>query len=183
MSKPICTVMVGLPASGKSTLVTSKEQLYEKIDLPLFVYSTDNILERTANQLGKTYNDVFEKHIKSAQTEADIGLAEAIKNGVDIVWDQTNLTVKKRRSIIDRMRRAGYAVDCECFAAPKLVDDVAEWNQRLHNRPGKTIPEHIIANMVKTYVVPTVDEGFECINYYNIYGDILGIDYGVINNE
>lgn len=179
MSKPVCTVMVGLPASGKSTRVSDMI----KVDPDVFVYSTDNILERTAEQLGKTYNDVFEKHIKSAQTEADIWLAEATKNKTDIIWDQTNLTVKKRCSIIDRMRRAGYAVDCECFVAPESVEDVAEWNRRLHNRPGKTIPEHIIANMVKTYVMPTVDEGFERINYWNIHSDIRGIDYGVINNE
>jgi predicted kinase len=179
MSKPICYVMVGLPASGKSTRVSD----ITRMDPDVFVYSTDNILERIAEQLGKTYDEVFEKHIKSAQTEADIWLADAMKHKLDIIWDQTNLTVKKRRSIIDRMVRAGYAVDCECFVKPETVEDVSEWNRRIHSREGKTIPEHIITNMVKTYVVPSVDEGFESVTYWNIYSELTGIDYGVIHNE
>lgn len=178
MSTPICTVMVGLPASGKSTRVSDMTRM----DLDVFVYSTDNILERIAEQLGKTYNEVFEKHIKSAQQEADIWLANAMKHKLNIIWDQTNLSVKKRRSIVERMQRAGYAVDCECFVKPETVEDVSEWNRRLHSRTGKTIPEHIITNMVKTYVVPTVDEGFERVTYWNIYGELTGIDYDVFDN-
>ena len=67
---PICTVMVGIPASGKSTRVA---QMCE-MDPDAYVYSTDAILERTATQLGKTYNDVFEQHIGNAKLEADIAL-------------------------------------------------------------------------------------------------------------
>lgn len=179
MSSPVCKVMVGIPASGKSTRVSD----IAIMDPDVFVYSTDNIIERIAEQLGKTYNEVFEKHIEGAQREADIWLAEAIKNRMNIVWDQTNLSVKKRRSIIQRMQKAGYAVDCECFVKPETVEDVAEWNRRLMGRPGKTIPAHIVKNMMNTYVVPTVEEGFECVNYWNIYGDIIGIDYRVMQNE
>jgi predicted kinase len=154
-----------------------KELIQHFDDPDLFVYSTDNILERIAEQLGKTYDEVFEKHIKSAQTESDIGLAEAIKNGLDIIWDQTNLTIKKRRRIIDRMRRAGYSVDCECFERPESVKDITEWNRRLHSRPGKTIPDHILANMARTFVAPIASEGFGRINYWNIYGELQGIEY------
>jgi predicted kinase len=171
--------MVGLPASGKSTRVSDMI----KVNPDVFVYSTDDYIEKYAKQNGWTYDEAFAEFIEPATKHMNEMLAVAIRSKQDIIWDQTNLTVKKRRSIIDRMRRAGYAVDCECFVAPELVDDVAKWNQRLHNRPGKTIPEYIIYNMVKTYIVPTVDEGFERINYWNIHGDIQGIDYGVINNE
>ena len=179
MSKPICTVMVGLPAMGKSTLVTFEELLYEKIDLPLFIYSTDNILERIANQLGKTYNDVFEKHIKSATTEADIDLAYAIKERQDIIWDQTNLGVGKRRKIINRMKQAGYQVRCMCIVPPEEghISDLKDWKHRLANRPGKTIPDDIINRMYRDYVQPTIDEGFDMINYYTMHGALIGIDY------
>lgn len=179
MSSPVCKVMVGLPAAGKSTRVRD----IGIMDLDVFVYSTDNIIERIAEQLGKTYNEVFEKHINSAQREADIWLAEAIKNRMDIVWDQTNLSVKKRRSIIQRMQKAGYAVDCECFVKPETVEDIAEWNRRLKGRLGKTIPEHIVKNMMNTYVIPSVEEGFECVNYWTIYGNLIGVDYGEMQNE
>jgi hypothetical protein len=171
--------MVGLPAMGKSTLVTFEELLYEKIDMPLFVYSTDNILESIANQLGKTYNDVFEKHIKSATVEADIDLAYAIKERQDIIWDQTNLGVGKRRKIINRMKQAGYQIRCSCIIPPEEghFDDLKVWKQRLGSRPGKTIPDEVISNMYKSFVVPTIEEGFDMITFYNMQGALIGIDY------
>lgn len=180
MSEPICTVMVGLPGLGKSTLVDDQRKVYERIDMDLFVYSTDAILERIAAFLGKTYNDVFEKHIKSATAEADIDLAYAIKNRQDIIWDQTNLGVGKRRKIINRMRQVGYQVRCECILPPEAgwLDDQKTWARRLRNRPGKTIPNHILTNMIESFTVPSVDEGFDMITFYNMHGALLGIDYG-----
>lgn len=180
MSKPICTVMVGLPGLGKSTLVESERAIYKGIDFPVFVYSTDAILERIAAFLGKTYNDVFEKHIKSATTEADIDLAEAIKHRLDIIWDQTNLGVKKRAKIINRMKQAGYQVRCECIVPPEPahVSDQVDWKYRLENRPGKNIPQNILTNMAGSYILPTVEEGFDMITFYNMHGALLGIDYG-----
>ncbi len=178
MSQPVCTVMVGLPATGKSTLVIFQELLYEKIEQPLFVYSTDTILERIADQLGKTYNDVFEKHIKSATAEADIDLAYAIKERQDIIWDQTNLSVKKRAKIINRMRQAGYQVRCECVVPPEAghISDLKDLKHRLEGRPGKTIPQHVMSSMWESYVLPTKSEGFDVITFYNMHGALLGID-------
>jgi predicted ABC-type ATPase len=167
--------MVGLPAMGKSTRVRDMST----IDPDVFVYSTDNILERIAKFLGKTYDEVFEKHIKSATAEADIDLAYAIKERQDIIWDQTNLGVKKRAKIINRMRQAGYQVRCEYIVPPAsdYSGDKEDWAQRLANRPGKTIPQHILSNMIESFVMPTADEGFDMITFYDMHGALLGIDY------
>jgi predicted ABC-type ATPase len=169
---PTCYVMIGLPASGKSTFMNF---VYDpEFSDTVFVYSTDNVLERIAKQLGKTYDDVFQNHIDSAKTESDIWLAEAIKMKVDIYCDQTNLGVKKRRGIIDKMKRAGYDVEAIVFRAPESEDDIIEWNHRLKSRKGKTIPDNVIHNMVNSYVEPTLDEGFNKIRVYNIYGKVIG---------
>ena len=176
MSKPVCTVMVGLPAAGKSTLVHEVLETYPDA----FVYSTDAILERIAEQLGKTYDEVFEKHIKSAQAEADIELAYAMQSGKDIIWDQTNLGIGKRRKIINRMKQAGYQVRCVCIISPEQghISDQAEWKQRLDNRPGKTIPQNVLTNMINSFSIPSVEEGFDMITFYNIHGALVGAEYG-----
>lgn len=180
MSQPVCYVMVGLPGLGKSTLVESQRKVYERIDMDVFVYSTDNILERIAQQLDKTYDEVFEKHVKSATAEADIDLAYAMKERQDIIWDQTNLGVGKRRKIINRMRQAGYQVRCECIVPPEAgwLDDQKAWARRLRDRPGKTIPNHVLTNMIESFIVPSVEEGFDMITFYSMNGALLGVDYG-----
>jgi len=164
-----CYVMVGLPASGKSTFI---EEMC-KMDPNAYVYSTDNIIEDAAKRLGKTYDQVWKKHIKGAQAEADIWLDEATKNDLNIIWDQTNLSVKKRRGIIDKMVRKNYQIECIAFRMPESVDDITEWNRRLHSRKGKSIPDFVIQNMVKTYVEPTLDEGFDRVTIMDIYGKVV----------
>lgn len=175
MNKPICTVMAGLPATGKSTRVREMSTM----DPDVFVYSTDSILERVAEQLGKTYNDVFEDNIRNAKQEADVLLASAIKHRLNIIWDQTNLGVGKRRSIINLMKRSGYAVNCECIMPPEAgwISDQKVWAYRLRNREGKTIPEHVLSNMIESFVIPTIEEGFDEITFFNMHGALMTVQY------
>ena len=177
MSKPICTVMVGLPAMGKSTRVNEMVAM----DLDEFVYSTDRFIEDAAAHFGKTYDDVFEDNIECATKSMNELLDIAIKDGMDIIWDQTNLGVGKRRKIINRMKQAGYQVRGVCIIPPESgwLDDQKVWANRLRNRPGKTIPQNILTNMIESFTVPTVAEGFDMITFYNMHGALLGIDYGV----
>ena len=178
MADPTCIVMVGLPATGKSTRVDE----IVKMCPDAYIYSTDAILERKAEHLGKTYDEVFEKHVKDAKTEADIWLDEAIKHRLDIIWDQTNLGVGKRRKIVNRMKRAGYQVYCECIVLPDTndIDETETWKKRLESRPGKVIPDHVLDNMQESFVSPTLEEGFDRIDFYNMSGDLLD---SVSNNE
>ena len=170
--------MVGLPAMGKSTLVKSERAIYKGIDFPVFVYSTDDLLEAAAKDLGSTYDEVFETMIKSVTEAANASLDVAVKKRQDIIWDQTNLGVKKRAKIINRMKQAGYQVRCVCIIPPEsdYDGDKEDWVHRLANRPGKTIPQHVLSNMIDSFVVPTVDEGFDMITFYDMHGALLGID-------
>lgn len=174
MSNPICTVMVGLPAMGKSTLV---EGMYT---LDTFVYSTDALLEEWAAEEGKTYNEVFSELISDATGAMNSALDVAIRERLDVIWDQTNLGAGKRRKIINRMRQAGYQVRCVCIVPPEAghISDLKDWKYRLDNRPGKTIPDDILSNMHKSFVVPTIEEGFDMITFYNMHGALLGTDLG-----
>ncbi len=175
MSEPVCTVMVGLPAMGKSTLVKGMWK-----DESTFIYSTDDLLEAAAKELGSTYNEVFETLIKSVTEAANGSLDVAVKNRQDIIWDQTNLGAGKRRKIINRMRQAGYQVRCVCIVPPEAghISNLKDWKYRLANRPGKTIPDEVLTNMYRSFTLPTVEEGFDMITFYNMHGALLGVDYG-----
>ena len=177
MTKPICTVMVGLPATGKSTLV---EGMYKP---DTWVYSTDMYIEQVADDNGITYNEAFESNIKAATDFNERKLDTMISLSKDVIWDQTNLGVGKRRKIIDWMKQAGYQVCCVCVVPPEFghFDDLKVWKQRLQNRPGKAIPNHVISNMLESYVEPTIEEGFDVISYYNIHGALVAVKYNNVS--
>ncbi len=166
MNKPVCTVMVGLPASGKSTRVRE----ISTMDPDVFVYSTDNLIEEWANGQGWTYDFAFSKYIDKATSEMNRLLDTAIRERMDIVWDQTNLGAKKRSKIINRMRNAGYTIHCETFLFPAGDSQRSDWEHRMDNRPGKTIPSKVIESMMDSFVMPTVEEGFDEVHCFNIYG-------------
>lgn len=171
MSEPICTVMVGLPATGKSTFI---EGMYKP---DTWIYSTDMYIESIAEDNGITYNEAFESNIKAATEFNEQKLKTMTDLGKDIIWDQTNLGARKRRKIINRMKQAGYSVRCTCIVPPETALMKQRWLERIENRPGKLIPQHVLANMMENYVEPTLEEGFDMISYYNMYGALLGVDY------
>jgi predicted kinase len=174
MSEPICYVMVGLPATGKSTLI---QGMYK---LDAWIYSTDMYIDTVAEDNGITYDEAFASNIKSAIEFNEQKLNSMMKLRKDIIWDQTNLGVGKRRKIINRMKQAGYQVRCLCIVPPEAghFSDLKDWKYRLQGRPGKTIPNEVISNMMENFVMPTIEEGFDMITFYSMHGALLGIEYG-----
>lgn len=174
MTKPICYVMVGLPALGKSTFIN---EMYKP---DTWIYSTDMYIDAVAEDNGITYNEAFASNIKAATEFNEQKLQTMMGLRKDIIWDQTNLGVKKRSKIINRMKQAGYQVRGICLMPPgnDYDGDKEEWVRRLDNREGKNIPQAVLANMIESFTAPTIDEGFDMITFYDMYGSILGIDYG-----
>lgn len=170
-----CVILVGMPASGKSTFL-------EFVDNPefgdtVFVYSTDRYIDDQARAFGKTYNELFEDYIGKATTRMNALLDIAIKEGVDVYWDQTNLGKGKRRKIINRMSQVGYDVECVCFLPPRDNKEYYEWVERLESRPGKKIPPDVITRMENSFVLPSVDEGFSKVTFYDMYGEKIDTEY------
>lgn len=166
---PVCIVMVGVPASGKSTRVRDMGIM----DPDVFVYSTDNLIEAWAENNGWSYDFAFSKYIDKATRQMNELVDIAIKNRMNIIWDQTNLGVGKRRKIINRMKQAGYTVECECIMVPMGDSQTEDWQFRLKSRPGKIIPDNILYNMMDSFVKPEVDEGFDRVYTYDMYGNLL----------
>lgn len=150
-------ILVGLPALGKSTRVAEIQKQYPQV----FVYSTDNYIVNVAKWNNTTYDQEWAKHNKAALEFANAGLNDAITAGQSVVFDQTNLSAKKRKSIITRMKQAGYTVRVEVFVPPFTHEEEQVWKMRLSSRVGKTIPSNVLAGMMESYVEPTPEEGFD----------------------
>jgi predicted kinase len=161
--------MVGLPAAGKSTRVGA----LTAVNPELFVYSTDNHIEQCAKQNGWTYDQAFAEFIESATKYMNEQLEIAVRSRQDIIWDQTNLGAKKRAKIVNRMRNAGYRVECECILFPAGDSQWEDWQHRMASRPGKTIPDSVIESMMDSFVRPVLDEGFDTVRYYDMYGNSI----------
>jgi gluconate kinase len=77
----------------------------------------------------------------------------------DIIWDQTSTTLKSRA------RKFAMLPDYEHIAVVFKTPEHKELMRRLFSRPGKEIPEHVIASMIASWDEPTLDEGFMEIRY------------------
>lgn len=147
-------MLTGVPCSGKSFFIKNSINSFFP-NYTFTVISTDNIIEERAASQGKTYSDVFQAEIKSATAEMHARLTVAIKSGENIIWDQTNLTKKVRKSKISSIPDE-YRKISVFFMTPAID----ELNVRLASRPGKTIPANIVFGMISQLEQPTIEEGF-----------------------
>jgi guanylate kinase len=73
---------------------------------------------------------------------------------MDIIWDQTSTSVGSRR------KKFNMLPDYEHIAVVFKTPEMDELKRRLASRPGKNIPSHVMVQMIRSFVMPTLDEGF-----------------------
>ena len=153
---PTCYMLIGLPGTGKSTWIGN---LYEEEQAPVII-SSDYFIERFAHLCGITYNEAFPIVMARGIPDKFIckRLNKAIVENRDVLWDQTNLTVKSRKAKMSKL--PGYTFEALVFEKP--AQEV--WEKNL-NRPGKLIPKNVLNRMEQSYQPPTSDEGFIRIYY------------------
>jgi predicted kinase len=151
---PKCTILVGVPGSGKSTWF---EKNKTATTAPV---STDNIIEFLGGLYGFTYNEIFSETIRFADMVMVKRMIWNAEQGNDLVIDRTNMSAKARQQFIKKLSKYGYEFECVVFPTP----EPEEWKRRL-NRPGKTIPQEAIDRMVTSYEEPTEAEGFSKITF------------------
>ena len=131
------------------------------------VLSTDDYIEKFAQENNKTYNEVFAKHFPLALSLMNKDFDNAIANNKNIIVDQTNLSIKSRNKKLCRIPKNYHKRCVIIFPVSDFVHD-----KYLHERIGKTIPEHDMKKMRESFQLPSRDEGFDVISYYvNIYID------------
>lgn len=155
---PTIIVMVGLPGSGKSTIVKTVVACAGCVCV-----STDEYIDMVVDSHNKayptqkpiTYNDVFSEYISDATRHMNKMFERAIKAGENVIWDQTNLSRKKRAKILSRVPDGYYKI-----AHYVNVDEETRQTQ-LAQRVGKDIPAHVDASMIANLEEPSLDEGFD----------------------
>lgn len=149
-------ILVGVPAAGKSTWYKNFPN-----DPPSVYVSTDLFVEQEANRVGKTYNEVFEDYMPTAvELMADV-VRKATQSEMDVVWDQTSVSVRSRKRKFQMLR--GYWMIAVVFPTPP----VEVLMKRLASRPGKQIPWEVVGSMINNFEMPTVEEGFDEIRIIN----------------
>lgn len=166
----ILTMMVGLPASGKSYWA-EKFMMERTIEGwgGYRLHSSDMILEEIAKDAGMTYDEVFKDSIKIADKLFWQELQASIDNREKITVDRTNLTVKSRKRIIDMAKPKGYFISAEVFETHFY--DNKKWKEFLLARKGKTIAPHIIGSMMFNFEAPNYAEGIDAFMFHENYED------------
>jgi predicted kinase len=151
---PTCYQLVGIPASGKSTWI--KNQIWA---LGLTVVSTDSFVEDYARTQGKTYSEVFANYMPTAVELMAKQVVFAREHDHTIIWDQTSTT------LASRARKFNMLPEYDHIAVVFRTPEHKELVRRLLSRPGKDIPDHVIASMIASWEEPTLEEGFKEIWY------------------
>lgn len=145
-----CYQLIGVPGSGKSTWVKNQDWAKDCV-----VVSTDEFVEDYAKEVGSTYNEVFDDYMPTAVKLMADKVVRAREQGKDIIWDQTSMSIKSRK------RKFNMLPDYEHIAVIFKTPEPLELKRRLNSRPGKNIPDHVMKSMIKSFDIPTVEEGFK----------------------
>jgi len=146
---PKCYQLIGVPGSGKSTWIKNQDWSKDCV-----VVSTDEFVEDYAKECGKTYSEVFADYMPTAVMLMADKVIQAREAKKDIIWDQTSTTLKSR------MRKFSMLPNYEHIAVVFKTPEHKELMRRLLSRPGKEIPDHVVASMIASWEDPTEDEGF-----------------------
>ena len=149
-----CYQLIGVSGSGKSTWVDTQDWAITCAKI-----STDKWVEIYAKEVGRTYSEVFADFMPTAVDlmAKEVVMSREMKR--NIIWDQTSTTVKSRA------RKFNMLPDYEHIAVVFRTPEHAELMRRLVSRPGKDIPDHVIASMIAGWEEPTEEEGFKEIWY------------------
>ena len=145
-------LLIGLPASGKSTYISKMKGKYT-------IVSNDLYVESIAKKMKLTYTEAFDKInredvLGNTRKEFD----KAISKGQSVIVDNTNMNVKER-SYFMKSTSENYKKIAIIF---KISD--SELKKRLEKRgkeTGKEIPDEVIEKMKSKYEPPTAKEGFD----------------------
>jgi predicted kinase len=150
---PYVLLLVGPPLSGKTFYIKRNypdTKVISRDDLVMEVYGSDN------------YSEAF-KNVNQKEVDRllDLRLKDANLNKENVIVDMTNLSPKRRKQTL---RYFSNDYDKVAIAFPILEDvEYSERNNMRKINENKWIPPFVLKSMLDSYIVPTLDEGFNNI--------------------
>ena len=149
-------VMIGLPGSGKSTWVRN---YLKNSEVEFQIVSSDDIIMKYAEKEGLNYTEGFPKFSGIAAKEMKRNARKYAAEGLNVIWDQTNMSVKSRKLAMSLFK--DYKKIAVVFSiCPKELERRLEKREK---EEGKHIPDFVIDTMSRKYNEPTKEEGFDKI--------------------
>lgn len=146
MIKPKFTMLVGLPASGKSTYAKEKAEKERAV-----VCSSDAIRkelygdENVQGDGNEVFNILHER------------VKELLSQGWDVIYDATNVKSKRRRAFLREIEKYDCIKECIIMATPYEV--CLERNLKR----DRFVPEEVIKKMYMAWNTPYYFEGWDTI--------------------
>lgn len=169
MNKPILYVMMGLPASGKSSYA---KQLKDTLMSNTVIISSDSTRKEWygSESIQGNPNKLFEEMRKRT--------VDNLCYGRNVIYDATNLTLESRsflrnyKPLID-IRDTIAVIGCLCITPFKICCE-------RNSRRERIVPMEVMDRMLKFFTPPMYSEGFDkircCIEYnpssYDLSWDI-----------
>lgn len=169
------TVLVGLPASGKTTLV---QTLIKNLHLDgIAVVSRDDVLMHVARKINphmnysEAWNRLNGKKIDAIMERYFRMLCRSDKYN-RIIIDKTHLTIPSRMRTIGFIRSYEtnkHIIECVYLSHDDLesMDCILRRTNERKNS-GKVVPADVLDKMKESFVPPTEEEGFHELNSFRV---------------
>lgn len=149
-------MMVGLPASGKSTY--AKKLAGEENAI---IHSSDALrAELFGSELNNDNNSLLFKELHKR-------ILNDLSEGKNVIYDATNIDYKHRKAFLESIKKFNCEKKCIVMAIP--YEDCLKYNI-LRER---NVPEEVIKRMYQNFNMPRPCEGWDSIRIIRNYAEII----------
>ena len=157
---PTFIMLVGLPASGKTTFARKLKIAYSHQKEEINIHSSDAVRER----LFSPYREYDRNKNRLVFEILHEEIKEDLRKGISVIYDATNINYKRRKAFLNEIKSICCYKVCQIMATPYIV--CVQRNKERNNK----VPDNVIENMLHHFYVPQYYEGWDSI-YINTFNN------------